>query len=101
MSSNHHSRAHLVLPMRANGHQARPVVPMKTDGHLRAYLALPMKTYGHRQLCLVHPESSSCRHQPLGVLARKCKGMGFAGTEQMEVLLPMPLQASAEKSNAR
>jgi hypothetical protein len=100
VSSNHHSWAHLVLPMRTNGHrQARPAVPMKTDGHLRAHLLLPMKTCGRRQLCLAHPKSPS--RQPHRVLARKFKGMGVAGAEKMGVQLPMPLQTSAEKSNAK
>jgi hypothetical protein len=84
MSANHHSRAHLALPMRTNGYR-------------QAHLALPMKTNSHRQAYVAQPMSANSCRQPRGALTQKCKGAVVAGAEKMGLLLPILPQASARK----
>jgi hypothetical protein len=88
MSASLHSWAHLSLPT-------------KTNGHFQAHLVLPAKTNGPRQLRLAQPMSAGSRRQPHEVLAQKCKGGNPTGAEEMQLVLPIPLQASAGESAAK
>ena len=60
-----------------------------------------MKTNGPRQLCLAQPMSTGSRWQPREVLAQKCKEVNPTGAEEMQLVLPIPLQASAGESAAK
>jgi len=60
-----------------------------------------MKTHSHRQHHIAHLMIPNIRHRPHGVLAWKCKGVDVAGAEQMRALLPIPLQANAEKLTSK
>ncbi len=42
---------------------------------------------------------SRCQH--LGVLAQKCKGVDVSGAEEMGMLLPNPIHASARRWTAK
>ena len=91
---------------------------MKANDHHQTRLMLPMKTHDHTDACacahahahahwlakphLAHLMSPSIRRKCRGVLARKCEGVDFAGTDKMRALLLMPLQGrSAGKSTCK
>ena len=100
MSADSHSRAYLAPLMRTNSHcQVYLVLPMRTNSYRQAHLELPVKADSYQQLCLVQKMSTARCRQPQEVLAQRYKGVGVTSTEKMGLLLPIPLQASAKKSN--
>ncbi len=45
--------------------------------------------------------STGSHRQPREVLAQKCKGVNPVGAEEMQLVLPIPLQASARELAAK
>jgi len=85
MSASRHSQAHLALLAKIKGRQQAHLMP-----------TIKMQCQGHRRLA--HPMStSSCRIQPRGVVARKCKGLDVVCVEKTRGVLQIPLQASDKK----
>ena len=85
MSTSRHCQAHLALLAKIKGHQQAhltPPVKMQFQGH--HHMAHPMGT-------------SSCRIQPCGVVAWKCKGLDVVHVEKTRGVLQIPLQASDKK----
>ena len=85
MSASRHSRAHLALLAKIKGRQQAHLTP-----------TMKMQCQGHRRPA--HPMSaSSCRIQPRGVVAWKCKGLDAVHVEKTGGVLQIPLQASDKK----
>jgi hypothetical protein len=93
-----------MLPMNANRCSwTHLALPKKTNGLRQVHLVPPAKAYGHSQLRVAQPMSASSRHQLQEAPAQKwkAKGVNVLSVEKMELLLPIPLQASARKSMAK
>lgn len=102
MTASCHGQAHLPLPMKVSScNQAHLAIPMKANRRGQVHLTLPKKAHSNHQARQGQPMGAGSPQQSRRELTRKRKGLGVAIAEQMEVLLLIPLQASARKSTTK